>query len=98
MKVERWPGGNFELEPGDMVRIVPQHVDHLTPYALGTVVVGHGQADRLVKIPSDAPPAMFLGEDTGARSALPLAHGRMAQVLHEGQIVNVPSLHVERVE
>ena len=78
-----------------MVWIRPDdHRDH----ALGTVVVGHGQADRLVKIPSDAPPAMFLGEDTGARSALPLAHGRMAQVLHEGQIVNVPSLHVERVE
>lgn len=92
------------MRPGDLVRIVPFDTDHTGRHALGTVAVGPGRraddgddvraAVRLLKIPPDAAPAMFLGEDPEAR-ALPLAHGHMAQVLLMGQIVNVPALHLE---
>lgn len=82
------------MRPGDLVRIVPFVTDHTGRHALGTVAVGHGRADRLLKIPLDAAPAVLLGEDPEAR-ALPLAHGHMAQVLLMGQVVNVPALHVE---
>lgn len=84
------------MRPGDLVRIVPFVTDHTGRHALGTVAVRHG-LDRLLKIPSDAAPAVFLGEDPEAH-ALPLAHGHMAQVLLGGLIVNVPALHVERAK
>ena len=82
------------MRPGDLVRIVPFVTDHTGRHALGTVAVKPGRVDRLLKIPSDAAPAILLGEDPEAH-ALPLAHGHMAQVLLMGQIVNVPALHVE---
>jgi hypothetical protein len=101
MKVERWPGGDFELEPGDMVRIRPD--TRVRPdsadCAYGTLAPGAAGAGQMViKIPSDAPPAMFLGEVL----ALPYddlpRRLRLAQVLLEGQIVNVSTLYVEPVK
>lgn len=91
MRVERWPGGNFELEPGDMVRIRPDtRVQADCVYA--TLVAGEDGGGQVVKIPSDSPPAMFLGEDTESTTA---QHTRLAQVLHDGKIVNVSSIYVE---
>ena len=80
------------------MRILPHHTDHTGSYALGTVAMGPGRADSLLKIPSDAAPAVLLGEAMSAGWAMPLAHGRMAQVLLGGLIVNVPTLYVERVK
>jgi len=91
MRVERWPGGDFELEPGDMVRIRPD-TGVRSDCVYGTLVAGEDGGGQVVKIPSDAPPAMFLGEDTEHR---PFITSRLAQVLHDGKIVNVSSIYVE---
>lgn len=91
MRVQRWPGGDFELEPGDMVRIRPDtRVQADCVY--GTLVAGEDGGGQVVKIPSDSPPAMFLGEDIESTTA---RHTRLAQVLHDGKIVNVSSIYVE---
>jgi len=82
------------VKPGDLVRILPQHTDHTGRYALGTVASVGG--DRLLKIPSDAAPAVFLAVlDAGA---MPFAFGHMAQVLLGGLIINVPALCLERAK
>jgi len=96
MRVERWPGGDFELEPGDMVRIRPDtRVQADCVY--GTLLAVEDGVGRVVKIPSDSPPAMFLGEDTE-----PLVsrawRTRVAQVLYDGKIVNISTLYVEPVK
>lgn len=83
------------MKPGDLVRILPHHTDHTGRYAVGTVAsVGGG---RLLKIPSDAAPAVFLADVLDA-GAMPFAFGHMAQVLLMGQIINVPALCLERAK
>ena len=85
------------MRPGELVRILPQHTDHTGRYALGTVASGSVGGGRLLKIPSDAAPAVFLADVLDA-GAMPFAFGHMAQVLLGGLIVNVPACHVERAK
>ena len=89
MRVERWPGGDFELEPGDMVRIShPGDADGVW----AEVEVGGSEEE---KTPSWIPAgpkavAMYLGEADEAPVGRPTA-----QVLHEGRILNVRSLYLQ---
>jgi len=96
MRVERWPGGDFELEPGDMVQIRPdtRALRNSADCVYGTLVVGEDGGGQVVKIPSDSPPAMFLGE----AFASAFEPSRLAQVLHDGKIINVSALYVEPVK
>ena len=93
MRVERWPGLNFELEPGDMVWIRPG-TGVQTDCVYGTLVAGEDGGEQVVKIPSDSQPAMFLGE-VQRWHGLPADGRTYAQVLHDGKIVDVSTLYLE---
>lgn len=88
MRVGRWPQGDFDLEPGDMVRI---SADDGFDGVWAQVAVADGEPDRSSSwIPGGAPPAMYIGPaGEGAVERL------MAQVLHEGRILNVLTAHLK---
>jgi hypothetical protein len=88
MRISRWPHGDLDLEPGDMVRITPgDGYDGTWVH----VAVGPGEEE---KSPSWIPvgpdtQAMFLGEEQIEQG------GRVAQVLHGGRILNVLTKDIE---
>ncbi len=85
MRINRWPQGDFDLEPGDMVRITAGDLDGVW----AEVAIAAGEAERSPSwIPAGAGPAMYIGP-TGEEDA-----ARGAQVLHEGRILNVPTTHL----
>lgn len=106
MRVQRWPGGDFELEPGDMVQIRSDTCAHADcvycTLVAGTLVAGDverlgGEDGQVVKIPPDSPPAMFLGL-VQRRHGRPADGRTYAQVLHDGKIVDVSTLYLEPVK
>ena len=93
MRVERWPGGDFELEPGDLVRIShPGDAD--ADGVRAEVVVGRsGEEKTLSWIPAGPKAvAMYLGE---ADEAVVPMDRPTAQVLHEGRILNVCAVYLQ---
>lgn len=81
MRIQRWPQGDFDLEPGDMVRITAGDLDGVW----AEVAVADGEPEKTPSwIPGGAAPAMYIGPvgegDSGRREA---------QILHEGRILNV---------
>lgn len=96
MRVERRLGRDFELEPGDMVRI--SHPDAAGGVWAEVEVGIRGEE----KTPSwydwiPAGPgavAMYLGEKTGEAPRPPPAM-LVRQVLHEGRILNVRALYLQ---
>ena len=92
MRINRWPGGNLDIEPGDMVLISsPMDADGVW----AQVEVADGEPERSPSwIPSPSPPAMFLGEVTPIGEAF---YPRGAQVLLDGRILNVPGLYLRPI-
>jgi hypothetical protein len=91
MRINRWPGGNLDIEPGDMVLISSPSATVGGVWA--EVEVADGEPERSPSwIPTPSPPAMFLGE-TAAGPDLT----RGAQVLLDGRILNVPGLYLRPV-
>jgi hypothetical protein len=89
MRISRWPHGDLDLEPGDMVRISCA-ADGDGVWA--EVAVGGPDEEKSPSwIPSGPGPesqAMFLGEEYSEGS-------RIAQVLHGGRILNVLTKDIE---
>ena len=93
MKVERWPGGNFELEPGDMVRI--SHPGDADGVWAEVEVGGRGEEKTPSWIPAGPKAvAMYLGE---ARCRFGPIDRPTAQVLLDGRILNVSGLYLKPV-
>lgn len=91
MRVERWPGGDFELEPGDMVRI--SHPGDADGVWAEVEVGGSGEEKTPSWIPAGPKAvAMYLGEADEA--AVPIDRPT-AQVLHEGRILNVRAVYLQ---
>lgn len=89
MRVERRPGGDFELEPGDMVRI--SHPVDADGVWAEVEVGGSGEEKTPSWIPAGSKAvAMYLGEADEAPVDRPTA-----QVLHEGRILNVRAVYLQ---
>ena len=88
MRINRWPPGGFDLEPGDMVRVShPGDLDGVW----AEVAVADGEPEKTPSwIPGCAAPAMYIG---------PVGEGdsdrREAQILHEGRILNVLTTYLK---
>ena len=83
MRIQRWPQGDFDLEPGDMVRI---SADDGFDGVWAEVAVADGEAEEFFSwIQGGSAPAMYIGP-TGEEDKV-----TGAQVLHEGRILNVPT-------
>jgi hypothetical protein len=87
MRINRWPQGGFDLEPGDMVRITAGDLDGVW----AEVAVADGEPEKTPSwIPGGASPAMYIGPvgegDSGRREA---------QILHEGRILNVLTTYLK---
>jgi hypothetical protein len=88
MRINRWPPGGFDLEPGDMVRVShPVNIDGVW----AEVAVADGEPEKTPSwIPGCAAPAMYIG---------PVGVGdsdrRWAQILHEGRILNVLTTYLK---
>ena len=89
MRINRWPGGNLDIEPGDMVLISSRGPGD-SDGVWAEVEVADGEPDRSPSwIPTPSPPAMFLGETAPGTNMT-----RGAQVLLDGRILNVPGLYL----
>lgn len=92
------------MSPGDLVRI--RHWSQPDGPVYAILVAGDPEPggdpvrrrlgrSSVVRIPSGAPPAMFLGEVRADRPDVPPGADTYVQVLYDGKIVNVMTIHVE---